>query len=251
MLRAGACKGDASMPFKVAVLEDDVALRPNALVHQLTDHGFHVEGFCSSAALYRRMMGTSFELLVLDLKLRDEDGLVIARYLREVVSIGIVMHTTRGSDDDRIQDLAEVVDAWLVKPVDIAVLAATLHGIGRRLRAEANAQRVPPVPPPALWRLADLEWRLFAPNDNSILLTMQERRLLMRMFRAENKLVTHEELLVDLSVVAENYDRHRLETLIYRLRRKVATQLGVSLPLRSVRSNGYVLLTVEERARSR
>ena len=237
------------MQFGVAVLEDDVELRDEILVPRLVNSGFRAEGFGSSAELYRRMIATSFELFVLDVKLRGENGLDIARYLRESAPIGVVMHTRGGSDADRIHGLTRDVDAWLAKPVEIELLAATLHAVGRRLRQDVISRTHAPVS--TLWRLADADWRLCAPNGLSVPLNLQERRLLTLLFAAENQLVTHAELLADLATIAENYDRHRLETLIHRLRRKVNIKLGLSLPLRSVRGSGYVLLSNDERAQER
>jgi DNA-binding response OmpR family regulator len=229
--------------LKVAVLEDDGSLREDILVPELTEKGFDVEGFARPAELYRRMIAVPFDLLVLDLRLGDEDGLDVARYLGEVSSIGIVMLTGRGTEADRVRALAELVDAWLTKPVDVEVLAATLHGVARRLLPQRTHRRNGTDP----WRLADASWRLHAPDGRSVPLNLLERRLLTRLFAAESEPVAHEELIADLASTAENFDRHRLEIVIHRLRRKVDSRLGLSLPLRAVRGVGYMMLATDER----
>jgi DNA-binding response OmpR family regulator len=231
--------------LKVAVLEDDASLREDILVPELAERGFDVEGFARSAELYRRMIAVSFELLVLDLRLGEESGLDVARYLGEVSSIGLIMLTGRGTEVERIQGLSELVDAWLAKPVDIEVLAATLHGVARRLRPGQVRKRHVVAPDP--WRLADASWRLHAPDGRSVPLNLLERRLLTRLFAADNEPVGHEELISELSASAENFDRHRLEIVIHRLRRKVDSRLGLSLPLRAVRGVGYMMLAEDER----
>ncbi|MFC4820859.1 response regulator transcription factor [Dokdonella ginsengisoli] len=236
------------MPLKVAVLEDDVALREDILVPRLADSGFDVEGFGSSTELYRRMIAVSFEVLVLDLRLDGESGLDIARYLAQVSSIGIVMLTGRGTGEDRVRGLSELVDAWLDKPVDLDLLVATLRSIARRTRSDASAQRGALV---QAWRLSDSGWRLHAPDGRSVPLNLLERRLLTRLLATEGEPVTHDDLIADLSVLAENFDRHRLEIVIHRLRRKADGQLGLSLPLRAVRGVGYLMLVVDERSRKR
>lgn len=233
------------MRVKVAVLEDDVALREEILVPQLDATGFDVEGFGSSAELYRRMTAVPFELLVLDLKLPNENGLDVARHLRATSPIGIVTLTGRGSQAERIRGLTETVDAWLAKPVEIELLAATLYSLARRMRLGANGAGEAPVS--AGWRLSSAGWRLHAPDDRNIPLNLLERRLLMRLFATPGDLVTHDELVADLASAVENFDQHRLEMLIHRLRRKIERQLGESLPLRSVRGSGYVMLASDER----
>ena len=234
------------MRLKVAVLEDDVEFREEILVPQLVEIGFDAEGFGTSAALYRRMLAQPFHLLVLDLRLSGENGLDIARYLRETSTIGVVTLTGHGTHAEQVRGLTEVVDAWLVKPVDIDVLGATLHSLARRMQL---VSRDDVTALSSCWRLPQDGWRLYSPANRSVLLNLPERCLLTRLFATAGELVSHEELIGELAAVAENFDRHRLEILIHRLRRKVADELGVSLPLRSVRGAGYVLLTMDERAR--
>lgn len=237
------------MQLKVAVLEDDVALREDILVPQLAGAGFDVEGFGSSAELYRRMVAVPFDLLVLDLRLDGESGLEVARYLGEVSTIGIVMLTGRGSDDEKLRAVADLVDAWLPKPIEIELLVATLRGIARR--AQLNARGRAERSAVQSWRLSESGWRLHAPSGRSVAVNLLERRLLTRLLAAGGEPVGHDELIADLSAVAENFDRHRLEIVIHRLRRKADRQLGLSLPLRAVRGVGYMMLTVDERSHRR
>lgn len=235
------------MPLKVAVLEDDASLREDILVPRLAQSGFEVEGFGSSPELYRRMIAVSFDVLVLDLRLDGESGLDVARYLTQVSPIGIVMLTGRGNGEERLLGLSELVDAWLDKPVDMDLLVATLRSVTRRARSNPATQSAAPQS----WRLSDSGWRLHAPDGRSVALNLLERRLLTRLFAADGEPVGHDDLIADLSAVAENFDRHRLEIVIHRLRRKVDGQLGLSLPLRAVRGVGYLMLIVDERSRKR
>lgn len=233
------------MSIKVAVLEDDAAFREDILVRGLRQLDFDVEGFATSAELYRRMLAVSFELLVLDVRLDGEDGLDVAQYLRGMSPIGIVALTGRGTQEDRIRGLMEAVDVWLSKPIDVEVLAATLHSLSRRMQLASSVRRA--VPSSAGWRLSPGNWRLVAPDERSMALNLLERRLLTRLLATPGDLVSHEELIADVSTGSEKFDRHRLELLIHRLRRKAQSHIGQALPLRSVRGSGYVLLAADER----
>lgn len=235
------------MRLKVAVLEDDGEFREEILVPQLVEIGFDAEGFETSASLYRRMLAVPFHLLVLDLRLNGESGLDVARYLRENSTIGIVTLTGQGTRSEQLTGLTEVVDAWLAKPVDIELLGATLHSIARRMQLIPNRDEV--IAPASCWRLPQDGWRLYSPANRSVLLNLAERCLMLRLFAVAGELVPHGDLIAALALVAEDFDRHRLEILIHRLRRKVASELGVTLPLRSVRGAGYVMLTLDERSR--
>ncbi|HEY0180873.1 MAG TPA: response regulator, partial [Dokdonella sp.] len=121
------------MRARVAILEDDVALREDILVPQLGAVGFDVEGFGASAELYRRMEVVAFELLVLDLRLENESGLDVARRLHAISPIAIVVLTGRGTRAEQVEGLSESVDAWLAKPVEVDVLVATMQSLLRRL----------------------------------------------------------------------------------------------------------------------
>jgi two-component system response regulator PhoP len=234
------------MQFKVAVLEDDEILREQILVPDLNRLGFDVEGFATSAALYRRMVGNTFQLLVMDIGLRDDDGFAVARHLRSTLPIGIVSLTARAGRDDRLRGLDEGIDAWLLKPVDIDVLAATLKSLGRRLRESSND----PTPLlPVGWRIPEGSWSLHAPNGESVLLNLQERRVLLRLLATPGQPATREQLIGDLAGLGADFDPHRLEMLVHRLRRKVAERLGEELPLRTVRGCGYVMLSGDERSK--
>lgn len=230
---------DTSRPPRVAVLDDDDVLRDDILVPGLAAHGFEVEGFARSVDLYRRLLGASFEAVVLDVGLPDEDGLSVARHLRKGSSIGIVMLTGRGSVAERLQALGEAADAWLSKPVEVAVVAATVASLVRRMRMQQPAQA------PATerrWRLGAEGWRLHAPSDRSVALSRSERRLLECLFAADGEPVSREQLIAELGESRHEFDPHRIEMLVHRLRRKVAGELGEALPLRSVRGSGYVLI---------
>lgn len=227
------------MRLKVAILEDDEELRDAVLVPQLAQRGFDVEGFDSAAALYRRMLAVPIELLVLDVVADDGDPFDVARYLRQHVPIGIVTLASAAQDRAQMEGASGAIDAWLCKPVDVALLAATLRSVARNLQA-APKRRARHAP--MRWHLSEDGWHLHSPQGRSVPLNLQERSMLVRLFADAGKLVLHEDIITTIEAAVGYFDRHRLEMLIHRLRRKVAAELDVPLPLRSVRGAGYVML---------
>lgn len=219
----------------VALLEDDAELRDEILAPGLRDAGFTVTSLGSAAALYRHLSERNFDLVVLDVGLPDQDGFTVARYLRQYATTGIVMLTGRGSVPDRVRGLSEGADAYLSKPVELELLVATLHSVDRRMRADAM-----PAPPPG-WRLDANGWRLLAPNERSVELNQAERRVLGQLLAAQGEAVSREALIASLTPDVFDFDPHRLETLVHRLRNKVRAATGVKLPLRAVHGVGYVL----------
>ena len=230
---------------RIAVLEDDSALREDILLPGLIAHGFEVEGFTHPSMLHLRATPGAFDALVLDIGLPGEDGLTVARRLRAASPIGIVVLTGRQNLSERVQGLVEAVDAWLVKPVEIELLAATLDSVLRRIHMH-DPGHVSDVAQGA-WRLTDDDWCLISPEGRSATLSRSERCLLRCLFESPGETVPRERMLAELGAVADTAGLHRLDMLIHRLRRKIADETDRALPLYSVRGLGYVLV-VQERA---
>lgn len=224
---------------RVAVVEDDHELRERILVPGLADFGFATQGMASAAALYREMLGSAFDLVVLDVGLPEEDGFSVARHLRQTLQmrIGIVMLTGRTRSHDRIRGLDEGSDAYLSKPVELEVLAATLHSLLRRMRAGvAPTASVEATPD---WRLEPDGWCLRSPDGLQVALTLTERRILMRLFEVRGEPIARDALIAELTDDIHAFDPHRLEMTVHRLRRKIEERTGEAPPLRAVRGSGY------------
>lgn len=226
------------MTLKIVLVEDDDMLRERVLRPRLADYGFEVAGLASAAALERRMAEDAPDIVVLDVGLPDASGYDVARGLRaRHPRMGIVMLTARRETPDRVRGLNEGADAYLSKPVEIELLAATLHSLARRLHGE----RAPPAA--SGWRLLDNGWSLAGPGGE-VALTKSERRLLHCLAQAEGEPVGRDRLIAAVADNVHDFDPHRLDTLVYRLRRKVAEACGQALPLSAVHGEGYVLTSM-------
>ncbi|HJR74565.1 MAG TPA: response regulator transcription factor [Luteimonas sp.] len=221
--------------LRIALLEDDAMLRERILMPGLANFGFAVTGTETAAALHHHLNTQSVDMVVLDVGLPDQDGFTVARNVRAAYpEIGIVMLTGRGATPDRVRGLSEGADAYLSKPVEIELLAATLHSLARRLRGAT------PQAAQKRWRLDVNGWCLVSPAGINVALTRTERRVVERLTSAAGQLVTREELIATLTDNVYDFDAHRLESLVYRLRRKVADACGEALPLAAVHGEGYV-----------
>lgn len=226
--------------LSIALLEDDAELREQILLPGLRHMGFDVTGMASAAELYLQLPQTSFDILILDVGLPDQDGFTVTRYLRSSSSIGIVMLTGRGGAADRVHGLSVGADAYLAKPVNLDVLAATLLSLGRRLGAAATAPSPERQP---RWRLHSNGWSLVAPGGGAVTLTLAERCVIGKLMAKAGEAVSRETLIAALTPDIYDFDPHRLETLIHRLRRKVSTLTREALPVRALHGMGYVMVT--------
>ena len=227
-------QSDAAL--RVVLLEDDAVLRERILLPGLLHFGFSAHGLATAAQLHEHLHTHPVDIVVLDVGLPDGDGFAIAGGIRAArPNIGIVMLTGRSETPDRVRGLSQGADAYLSKPVEIDLLAATLHSLARRLLATPRAA-------PRRWHLDSNGWCLVSPAGGSTALTRTERRVVDRLLQAPGELVTRDELIGALTSNVFDFDPHRLDSLIYRLRRKVADACGEALPLNAVHGEGYVMV---------
>lgn len=226
---------DSPTKPRLAIVEDDEELREKIMLPALGRAGFDVTGLATALQLYRMWAGVTFDLVLLDVGLPDDDGVEIARHLRDLSpSLGIVVYTGHGHTTDRMRGLRAGVDAYLVKPLDMDEVAETLRNVHRRLRGSRSAidgNR---------WELDRQGWYLQAPCGAEIMLTQGERQVLRTLAASRGEPVSREALIAGMTGDIEGFDPHRLEMLVYRLRKKCSDQAKEPLPLRAVRGIGYI-----------
>lgn len=220
--------------LRIVLLEDDSLLRERILLPRLADYGLDVTGMETAAELEAYLSRMIPHILVLDVGLPDADGFTLAqRMRRQHPGMGIVMLTGRGSTPDRVRGLSEGADAYLAKPVEVELLAATLQSVARRLRLiEVDRGRG--------WRLDAGGWNLLTPAAVPVPLTRGERKLVSRLLQTPGIPVLREDLIASMTEDVHQFDPHRLESMVHRLRRKATTIGGAALPLQAVHGEGYV-----------
>jgi len=221
--------------LRLAVVEDDAELRERILLPALQAAGFEAVGFCSALELYREWTRAPFELVLLDVGLPDEDGVEIARHLRALGgAMGLVIYSGHGRSADRLRGLQAGVDAYLVKPLEMEEVVQTLRNLGRRVRTGTTAGS-------AGWSLVQRGWVLETPTGTSINLSRGEREVMTVLAGHAGEMVPRETLVEQLAGDADGgFDPHRLDMLVYRLRRKCEAA-GSPLSLGTVRGVGYRL----------
>jgi DNA-binding response OmpR family regulator len=225
--------------LKVLVLDDDDLFRDRVLVPHLQQFGFQVDAIGRASELDAKLHQQVPDIVVLDLGLPDVDGFDVARNLRaKIAGVGIVMLTARAERHYQVRGLSEGADAYLAKPVDIDVLGATLYSLARRLQGFSSVAHAEHG-----WRLGAEGWCLLSPAGQPVALSQLESRLLSPLIETPNRVVSREVLIQAVTSNVYNYDPHRLDTLVHRIRKKVMRVLGTPLPLNAVPGQGYVLVS--------
>lgn len=229
----------------IGLVEDDPVLRQE-LAFQLQHMGFNVVAFADAAGLYRHLATQPLAVVLLDIGLAGEDGLSIAKLLRDHNPlVGLVFVTARSLRDHKLEGLAAGADAYLVKPVDIQELELLLLRLLQRHQHAATAQvaqqQAAPQPTDGvkLWKLQSSHARLIAPNGMQVRLTITELQCLTELVSKNGKPCSPIDLARAMGLMPDEWDRHRLEVIVSRLRAKVERHTGMAAPLFTARGVGY------------
>ena len=239
-----------ALPHVLAV-DDDPQIR-SLLVDYLGDNEIRVTAVASGRELDDAMARDTVDLVVLDVRLGGEDGMQIARRLRERSAIPILMLTGRVEEADRVMGLELGADDYLTKPFSTRELLARIRALLRRAQAQASvADTMARV---RAYRFAGWELnvglrRLKNPGGAAVELTNGEFSLLAAFLASPQRTLSRDQLL-DLSRLhnAEVYDRS-IDVQILRLRRKIEADPAHPRFIVTQRGAGYVLDSAVETVR--
>ncbi|HEX5394653.1 MAG TPA: response regulator transcription factor [Rhodocyclaceae bacterium] len=235
-------RNTGSNRIEICVVEDDEDLREE-LVAALQSNGFGVRGFPGSRELYADLLIAPCNIVILDIGLPGEDGFSIAQRIHALGGIGTIILSARDSVADRVRALSDGVDCYLVKPVVMEELLAVIEGMKRRLPLHPASH--PAKRTGHSWTLASDGWTLLDPKGKGLSLTEQERAFVGCLWKSVGHPVSREDLAAAMDDNPYEYDFHRFETLVSRLRQK-AKSLDMALPVRAVRGKGYMFLSQHE-----
>src|SRR5579883_2767284 len=146
----------------------------------LSSEGYRVSVANDGASMRKVMAQTPIDLVILDLMLPGEDGLTLARQLREESTVGIIILTGRGETVDRIIGLEMGADDYLPKPFHLRELLARVKSVLRRASTRAQDKPAPSRSKArfAGWNLDLATRELISPSGNEVRLTTGEFDLL-------------------------------------------------------------------------
>ena len=210
-----------------------------AVVNHLERLAYRVDGLRTLSEMHSRLEQCTPDILILDADLPDGKALPRVAEIRLVNHrLGIVILSCRRSSVEYVIGMTIGVDYYLAKPIALDELAATLAGLSRRI----GLLDCPNPPTIARWRYTPRIRQLTAPDGAIINLTDQESRLVSTLITAESTTVVRNALVLALGTSSANYDHHRLDTLIHRLRSKTRGHFP-ELQLRTVYGLGYACVT--------
>lgn len=230
----------------ILVVDDDPSVRA-MLNDYLATHGYTVRCADSGAAMRGALEDALPDVVLLDVRLPGEDGLTLARFLRERYDVGIIMVTASGDVIDRVVGLEVGADDYIAKPFDPRELLARVKSVLRRMQSRPPAE---PAAAPAAGlleavgccRLDRSAHRLLDARGEDVPMTAMEFDLLAVFLDHPNRVLSRDQLLtLTRNREWEPFDRS-IDIRIARLRRKIEADPAHPRSIRTVRGSGYMFV---------
>ena len=237
---------------RLLVVDDDASVR-SLLREYLEGHGFAVAEAATGTQMREHIEHELPDAVLLDIRLPGEDGLLLARYLREHYDVGIIMVTASGDLVDRVVGLELGADDYIAKPFDLRELLARLKSVLRRLQAKPAGEKEQQPQhqqqaSPRRQRFGrceiDIESRrMFELGGAEVTITAMEYDLVTAFLANPNRVLSRDQLLLHTrNREWEPFDRS-IDIRIGRLRRKVEPDpTGEPRCIRTVRNAGYMFV---------
>jgi two-component system, OmpR family, response regulator len=233
----------------VLVVDDDPATR-DVIGTYLEGQGLRVTAVADGQSMARVLAEQQVHLVILDLKLNDEDGLDLMRGLSRHGDVPTIVLTGHRRDEtDRVVGLELGADDYMTKPFSPRELLARVRAVLRRSearehRARKQEQRVRYCF--ANWELNMRTRRLRSPTGDTVALTAGEFNLLTAFLRSPQRILSREQLLTASRVHDEEVFDRSIDVQILRLRRKLEADPSEPRLIITERGAGYIFATTVE-----
>lgn len=223
----------------ILVVDDDSKLQ-KLLSHYLTEQGFVTAVAGDGVEMDAWLQQNQPDLIIMDLMLPGEDGLSLARRLRDSGSIPIIMLSARGDEVDRIVGLEMGADDYLPKPFNPRELLARIRAVLRRNTATAQAEDDSNTSQISFGEFTlDTERKLLFRAGKEVELTSGEMALLMVLAQHPDRVLSREQLMEMISGHnLEPFDRS-IDVRITRLRHKIEQEASSPRFIRTAWGQGY------------
>jgi DNA-binding response OmpR family regulator len=233
-------------PVSILVVDDDQRLC-DLLARYLGKEGFQVITALNGEEMRRNIDQKIPDLIILDLMLPGEDGLLLAKELRmhQDQGLGIIILTGKSETVDKIVGLEIGADDYIAKPFDNRELLARIHSVLRRLKPNHNYPQSlsenKTLARFAGWSLDLVAYELISPAGETVHLTSYEFKFLSTLVQNNNRLISREKIF---ELIAGRkwrpYDRS-LDVLVAKLRKKLQSNPADPVLIKTIRGEGYKL----------
>lgn len=214
------------MSYHVLVVEDDVVTR-SKLAGYFQNEGYTVSEAENGEQMRAILSEYSIDLVMLDINLPSEDGLMLTRELRSQSNIGIILVTGRTDSIDKIVGLEMGADDYVTKPFELRELLVRVKNLLWRISlvSEASSRDIQKEESGQLVRFGewtfDVQRRSLSCNGEPVKLTKAEYELLVALSSYPNKVLSRERILNMISHRVDAPNDRTIDVLIRRMRAKM------------------------------
>ena len=220
----------------IYIVEDQPDIR-ETLAYNLSQEGFKVSEFSDAESCLDKIQKKKPDLLILDLMLPGMSGLDLCKQIRadkSLQNLAIIMLTAKGEEVDRIIGFELGADDYVTKPFSVRELILRVKVILKKQTDTTENNELVEFGPIKL----NLDAHEVLINDDEIILTALEFKLLKHLIQRRGRVQTRDQLLGDVWGYSSEITTRTVDTHIKRLREKLGT---VGDYIQTVRGVGYRL----------
>jgi two-component system OmpR family response regulator len=235
-----------SEEVRILVIEDEAALS-RSMRRFLEQEGYTVSVADTGSSARRLARRSEFDLILLDLKMPDEDGLSLLKLFQTTIGVPVIIVSGKAKAVDRILGLELGADDYISKPFNLRELQARIKAVLRSAASDpqASTTRQGELKVSKLVRFADWELdlgnrELRAPDGSQVVLTAGEFKLLEAFVNHPSRVLSRDQLLDWASNRDWTPFDRSIDTQIQRLRKKIEQDPRHPDLIRTVRGAGYM-----------
>jgi two-component system OmpR family response regulator len=228
----------------ILVVDDDPNIR-QLLQDYLRSMGYGATAVENGVQMKQVINTSHVDLVVLDLMLEGEDGLDITRDLRRERGVPVIILSARGGLLDRILGLEMGADDYLPKPFDPRELVAKIKVVLRRTRSVPGERLADSSAFVnfAGWKLDTRMKQMCSPDGMIVSLGGSDYRALRTLLDHPNRPLSREFLLDQVFGKERTPLDRSIDVCISRLRQHLKDQARQAALIRTVRNEGYMLVS--------
>jgi len=226
-----------STKARILVVEDDKALL-RGLLDVLVFNGYEVKGVEDGGVGLRAGVDEQFDLILLDVMLPTIDGFSICREIRkEKPTQGIIIITAKGAEDDIVTGFKAGADDYISKPFSLREVMVRMEAVLRRTGKNLGDEEVH-----CRGIYFDGKNLIARFKDLVVELTRREMDIIIYLHRHKERIVSKKELLTEVWHYADaDIETRTVDIHMLKLRKKIATLIGDSPLISTIRGEGYRL----------
>ncbi len=218
---------------KIFIVEDDKSICME-LVEILENEGYAASYLTDFEHSKEKILAARADLILMDINIPGINGRNLLKEIRKESDIPVIMVTSRTSEMDEVLSMSYGADDYITKPYNPTILLLRIAAVLKRMEGSQNA---------ASYRGAEVNFSkgTIRLGEKEQVLTKNEMIIFQRLLSSKDKIVSRDEIMIDLWDNEEYVNDNALTVNISRLRTKLA-ELGLPDAIETRKKQGYRLI---------